>query len=190
MIDSIQHSFRVEYYLHLLGLSYIDPQWPHDINGKGSKFSWPVIKGLVFRYESKRNKELFEKYVLPSQKFHRKHQHHHQKWENPTSGASEEEMKIGAVDTLSSLLDNRYHGKGVYSFDEMEAIIKRNEPYKHRWLWLIHSEMRDLPKPKVETITSLDNIPNIGIPEEIYQKTIELKNEAIKMLREQHGYNL
>ncbi|MBI2482967.1 hypothetical protein HYV74_02175 [Candidatus Uhrbacteria bacterium] len=47
MLHTVQHVYRVEYYLRELGLGAHDPERPHDIVGTGNKFEWQVASGFA-----------------------------------------------------------------------------------------------------------------------------------------------
>ncbi len=127
LISIVKHSSQVEYYLDKLKLGDNDPQRPHDIVGEGNKFSWLVFRGLALQYRSK-DPVFFQNYVLPSIEIHRKGQYYHQMWNYPNPQATADDMKVGAVDALCSLLDNREYQGGAHSFEQIEDIIRRNEP--------------------------------------------------------------
>ena len=79
LLSTLRHSCQVEYYLHQLDLGHNDPQRPHDITGEGNKYTWPVVRGLALEHRSD-DPAFFEEHVLPAIEFHRRHQYHHQKW--------------------------------------------------------------------------------------------------------------
>ena len=102
LLSTVRHSAQVEYYLNKLNWGINDPNRPHDIVGPGNKFSWPVLKGLALQHRSE-DPEFFIKNVLPSIEIHRQ-QFHHQKWNLPNSQATEDELMVGAVDAICSML--------------------------------------------------------------------------------------
>lgn len=187
LLATLKHSCQVEYYLHQLDLGHDDPQRPHDISGEGNKYSWPVVRGLALQQRSD-DPDFFERYVLPSIEYHRRYQYHHQKWNQSAVDATPDDMKVGAVDTLCSLLEPRTYQGGSHSYDQIIAVIKNNEPHKVKWFWMVYSQMKRLEQPDATAITSLANIPNIGLPDELYTHIISQTEEAVSLLRDHCGY--
>jgi hypothetical protein len=187
LLSSLRHSCQVEYYLHRLNLGQRDPQRPHDIVGSGSKYSWSVIEGLALQYRSD-DPEFFERRVLPSIEKHRRNQYHHQKWNYREPPLTVEDMKVGAIDALCSLLDDRRYQNGSHTFEDIIYVIKKNDPYMVKWMWMVYSQMREIPAPDLGAIGSLHSFPNVGISEEMHRRAIELTAEAVEMLRREHRY--
>lgn len=188
LLASLRHSCQVEYYLHELGLRNSDPQRPHDIVGQGNKYSWPVISGMAVQHRS-RDARFFEEYVLPSIELHRKGQYHHQVWNQAHRGINHEGMKkLCAVDALCSLLDDRPYQGGRHTFEQMIPMIKKNEPERAKWFWMVYSQMKGMLLPDIQSITSLQDFPNIGIPKSTYEISREHTLEAVLMLRKERGY--
>ena len=187
LLSTLRHSCQVEYFLNQLDLGHDDPQRPHDIVGPGNKFSWPIIKGLALQNRSD-DPEFFDSYVLPSIELHRSQQYHHQKWNWPNPDASADDMKVGAIDALCSLLDNRIYQGGAHSFDDIVHVIKSNEPHKVKWFWMVYSQMKETRRPPLETITSLEDIPNIGLPDETHGQIVNYTSETVDLLRKTYGY--
>src|SRR3989344_1410181 len=148
LLGTIKHVQHIEYYLEQLQIGKEDPQRPHDIIGAGNKFEWEVIKGFAIQYRD-RTQEFFNKHVTPSLERHRC-QYHHQKWNNPDQTASNEDMKVGAVDAICSLLepDREYQG-GKHTSMEIDAIIEKNPEYKQIWMREIHAEMQRIASPNL-----------------------------------------
>ncbi len=198
LLSTIRHSCLVEYYLHKLNWGNNDDERPHDIIGDGNKFSWPVLKGLSIQDRSE-DPEFFIKHILPSIELHRQ-QYHHQKWNLPSLHDNPEDMEIGAIDAICSLLGYRKYQGGTHTLKEIPEIIKKNqserinllwtlEPERARWMWRAYLHMKKIPMPNVKAIKSLKNIPNIGIPKKTHEKIISRLDETIKILKKQ-GYDL
>ena len=192
LTETLQHSYRVEYFLHLFKIGDNDPQRPHDIIGLGNKFSWEVIKGLALQYRINSFSESYaqkmkKEHIHPAVKFHRRHQYHHQMWNGPSRYADLEDLKVGAVDSLCSLLEDRPYQGGSHSFADIMNIIKENtHPKKVGWMWVMFSRMKVSYCPHFEDIT-LDYIPNLHLSNEIHRKMVDRTKEAIEMLEEK-GY--
>ena len=187
LLSTLRHCCQVEFYLHRLNLGNDDPQRPHDIIGPGNKYLWPVLKGFAVQYRSD-DPEFFHQYVLPVIEIHRQSQYHHQKWNWPNPNANDDDMKVGAIDSLCSLLDDRRYQGGSHSFEDMIRVIKGNEPHQVKWFWMVYSQMKRTASPAFETILSLDDIPNTGLPDEMYCHIVSRTRETVEMLREDHGY--
>ena len=188
LTGTVRHVQHIEYYLEKLQLGKEDHQRPHDIIGTGNKFEWEVIRGFAIQYRDRRQ-EHFDLYVLPSLERHR-HQYHHLKWNNQNPNATDEDMKVGAVDALCSLLepDREYQG-GIHNATQINDIIKKNPEHKRHWLKYIHAEMQKIESPNLNLITSLHDFPNIGINQATYDILRARVHDTLKMLQE-HGYHI
>jgi len=188
LIGIIRHVQHIEYYLENLQFGSEDPQRPHDIIGYGNKFEWEVIRGFAIQYRD-RSPEFFGRYVAPSLERHRC-QYHHQKWNNPNPYATDEDMKVGAVDAVCSLLeaDRAYQG-GKHTPTQIDEIIEKNSENKRPWLRQIHTEIRRIEQPNLQLIENLRDFPNIGINADAYNTLRGRVSDTKKML-EKHGYKL
>ena len=188
ILGTIKHVQHIEYYLERLQMGKEDPQRPHDIMGYGNKFEWEVIQGFALQYRD-RSQEHFDCYVLPSLERHRC-QYHHLKWNNPNPKATDEDMKVGAVDAVCSLLepDRAYQG-GKHTSKEIEIIIDKNPEHKRSWLREIHTEMQKIEPPPLQIITSLHHFPNMGINVATYDTLRGRVEDTLKMLQD-YGYCL
>lgn len=193
LLSTLRHSCHLEYFLDKLNLGKDDPERPHDIVGLGNKYDWLTIRGFALQYRVP--KVDFNHYILPSLNFHRQ-QYHHRKWNNsdendltkPFSGASRDDMLVGALDTICSLLEDRQYQGGIHKYDQIIEIIRQNPPHKIPWLLDILPKMRLLNQPNINAITRLDNFPNIGLSKGTYLLIVEKTHEAVELLRERYGY--
>jgi len=188
VLTTLRHCCQVEFYLHALDIGHQDPQRPHDIVGLGNKYSWEVIKGLSLTSRNT-DPEFFEQCVLPAITYHRTFQFHHQKWNPPAPDATREDMMVGAIDAMCSMLEDRAYQGGKHNFEEIIDIVKINAPHKVKWFWMVYSQMKSNGIPDVERIQSLDRIPNIGLPEKRYGEIVERVQETRVML-DQMGYHI
>ena len=188
MLSTLRHCVQVEYYLHALDLGRDDPQRPHDITGEGNKYAWSVVKGLALQNRSD-DPTFFERHVLPSIELHRRHQYHHQKWNQSDPSATPDDMKVGAVDTLCSLLEPRGYQGGTHSYDEIIGVIKNNEPHKVKWFWMVYSQMKQMEEPDLAVITSLSDIPNPCLPPAMHARIVTSTAKALDLLRDDCGYS-
>lgn len=189
LLESVRHSCMVEFYLHALDLGSHDPQRPHDITGKGSKLSWPVVMGLALQYRSD-DPVFFESYVLPSIEYHRKNQYHHQMWNGPDPDASDEDMKVGAIDSLCSMRDCRAYQGGEHSFEEVIHRIKDNEPERMKWFWMVYSMMKQVDAPDFSVIVSIYNLPSLGLPDDMHRRIQYQVDDSVRVLRHMHGFDV
>ncbi len=186
MLSMLQHSCNVEYFLNTFGLQSNDPERPHDLVGVGNKFEWDVIKGLALQYRTP--KVDFDKYILPSLKIHRQ-QYHHKKWNGVGNSrvltlgpnASIVDMIVGAIDATCSHREDRSYQGGILTYDEIENISRNRGS---AWMLEVIPEMRRIKQPSLELISSLSDFPNIGVGDEIYERTRTRTNEAVSELRE------
>jgi hypothetical protein len=194
LLGTVRHVQHIEYFLERMGLGLgqsRDPQRPHDIIGTGNKFSWPVISGLALQYrDSRHGNEIFKEHVLPSIEKHRE-QYHHQRWNQPCRHANALDMKLGAADAICSLreVDRTYNG-GKHSYGEIGDIVReKSQAHTVPWIMDLIPVMREIPQPNLELITSLDNIPNLGVSAETYDIINERLQETLKMLKQEQNYN-
>ena len=170
LLATLRHSCHVEYYLYRLNFGENDPQRPHDIEGPGNKYSWETVKGMALSGRAGIN---FEKYILPSLEIHRQQQHHHQMWNKPYPKGVDDDMRLGAVDAICSLLEPRTYQGGTHSFQDIPKIIEQTMEHKKKWMYEILSKMEAIKVPEIERIINLENIPNIGLPDKIYQSILQ-----------------
>lgn len=187
--QTIKHVYNVEYFLCRLDIGEGDPQRPHDIVGEGNKFEWEVIKGLSLQYRNS-DKDFFKKYIKPAIDRH-EIQYHHIKFNQPNPEATDDDMKLGAVDAICSRRepDREYQG-GQHTYEQIEEIIHSNPPHKIPWLKMMLPKMKTMHQPDLEVLSNLDNIPNIGIPIEMNDAILARIQETFNMLRVDHGYNI
>ena len=166
--ETIRHSAHVEYYLEHLGLGKDDPQRPHDIVGSGNKLEWEVAKGMFLLYANP--KPDFNDYILPSIEKHRRGQHHHQMWNlpdpsdssRPNPKASINDLLVGAVDAVCSMIESRVYAGGKdqneengkpYSWEDIEADgLAKFDPHKRPYVAVIVQQMKALPRLDVGEI--------------------------------------
>lgn len=180
IFETVKHSNHVEYYLNELGLGERDPERPHDLVGPGNKLEWDIIKGMALNYRTP--KVDFIKYILPSIEIHRQ-QYHHRMWNYPNPKATKEDMFVGAVDAVCSLLENRDYQGGSHNWEKIEDIlINRNPPHKIESVKLILPKMRKVPLPNLEDIPNVFILPNIGVDRGIYLKMRKRIDKAVENL--------
>jgi hypothetical protein len=191
LIETLRHSFRVEYYLSQLGIFNHDPERPHDVNGLHNKFEWEIIKGIALQYREGIDCEAF---IKPAVELHRT-QYHHRMWNNPdpeniaypNPQASEEDMLTGAVDAICSLMENRPHQPKVESYYDAVHYIRKRHIHQALWAFDVADEMENIKKPDLEAITSFHEFPNPGVNQKIYEKIRSCVKDAIDSLKQQ-GY--
>lgn len=188
LLSTLRHSIRMELCLQAMGIGVRDPQRPHDIVGEGNKFEWGVIEGF-----STENRPGIDHYthVIPALTRHRI-QYHHAKWNHENSGATDDDMMVGATDSVCSLLENRPYQGGSHSVEDISSIIEnRNPPYRRPWMTKALDEVKKLQLPDLSQINRLDWIPNLGLPPETYGAIVKKgARETILMLKQDHGYKM
>lgn len=198
LFDVRNHTLRVEYFCDRLGVGTSDPQRPHDIMGKGNKLSWDVIKGLALHYRSPAAEILspfFQKHIQPSLEFHRHYQYHHQMWNHYHPDATADNLKMGAVDAICSLLEDRPYQGGEHSYDQIAAIAEKDPHHQRQWMMLITREMKKIEQPIISPVVvsgqkELLLFTNPGISAEADMIIRERLQETLQMLRQDHGYIL
>jgi len=190
--EVVKHSNHVEYYLHELNLGSKDPERPHDLVGKYNKFDWEVLNGMALTY---REGVDFEKYILPSIEKHR-NQYHHQMWNNYNTRATEEDLFVGVIDTVCSMLERRvYSGedeklgrKKSWSVIE-DVLYNKSSEYKIAPAKILLPEIRKITRPKLNLIKDIYDFPNIGIDKKIYDK-IKERIDSVTTDLEKKGYKM
>lgn len=194
MKEVVKHSNHVEYYLFKLGLGQNDSDRPHDLIGKYNKFDWEVLRGLALVYRKGDNLD-FDKYILPSIELHR-NQYHHQMWNYDNPNATKQDLFVGVVDTICSMLEKRVysgedekHGRKK-SWSVIEDVLYNKSPeHKVAPAKIIFPQLREISRPKLSLIKNIYDFPNIGIDEVIYDKMKIRINETTLDL-ERRGYKL
>jgi hypothetical protein len=188
LLGTLRHVQHIEYYLERLGVGKEDPQRPHDIMGFGNKLEWEVMSGFALQYRD-RSPAFFSAYIIPSLERHRC-QYHHVKWNAPNPQATSEDMKLGAVDAICSLLepDREYQG-GRHSASQIDDIIEGNPGYKQAWMREVHKEMKRIEAPPLHRIAGLRSFPNVGIVGSTYETIRGRMHDTLAELAER-GYLL
>jgi len=194
LIETIRHSYHIEYYLYKLNIDNPDDnERPHDLVGPGNKFEWDVASLFAIQYRSS-EANYFQNNIYPALKRHRL-QYHHRKWNDPnpknpnihSEDASELDMRIGAIDSLCSLREKRIYQGGKHSWSQVESICYKNPPHKIPYLLKMLPLMRQIPEPNIEIIDDLNDVPNIDIPTLIH-KTIQNRIFEMKLDFKKYGY--
>lgn len=191
------HTLRVEYFCERLGVGSSDPQRPHDIRGKGNKLSWDVMKGLALHYRSpagRMSSPFFQQHIQPALEFHRYHQYHHQMWNCHNPKATADNLKMGAVDAVCSLLENRLYQGGSHSYDQIAAIAEEDPLHQREWMIVMTTEMRKIEQPFIPAVIGKEKelllFTNPGISAETDAIIRERFRETLQMLRQDHSYKL
>ena len=193
-LSTLRHVVSVEFVLDELQIGSSDPQRPHDIMGEGNKFQENVLFGLAMQYDEMQCK----RHVCPALQLHRQGQVHHQMWNGPNPAASEDALKLGAVDAVCSLLEDRAYQGGRHTYEqiEQEVIPKNQKPIQKQYLGVILSEMKKIELPKVELITSLhlpeiqEQLNNIGLPKNTKAIICDRSRDVLHQLLERYNIRL
>src|SRR3989344_2426158 len=190
MLDDLRHSLEVEYYAAALGIeSPDDNERPHDLEGRHSKYDLPVLERLAL--EQRTQTREVNALVLEGINMHRG-QYHHRMWnsDNAPDGA----MRLAAVDSICSKLQPRIKIEGgshdgiIYSLDDgrIDGDLRGTPKQIDYMVWALN-QMRQVRRPDLQSVTSLISFPNIGIPRDLYHKTINRTRETIDAAT-QKGY--
>jgi len=189
MLSTLRHSTNFHYYATHYGIGLKDPERPHDLVGSGNKYEWEVIRGLALMFREGSSESPLQELIYASRERHRK-QYHHVKGngDRPNPNATEEDMKVWALDTACAILENRPYDIPVHDYEEVSRRFNTFPEHKRKWAGRIIPKIRALPQPKLELITNLNDFPKIdGISDDIYDAIVERTRSAVKMLRER-GY--
>jgi hypothetical protein len=179
LVDTLQHSCRVEYYACKLGINEPDAERPHDLIGEGNKFEERVLSRLALQF--KQPEVDCHEYVYPGVELHRHGQRHHRKWNGKhlVKDATAYDLELGAVDTICALLEDRHYQGGTHSYRQIGEIILDNPLHKRLVLENVLGRMRKVLPPNFTAIVSPEDFPNIGLPEERYQQIREIARKAV-----------
>jgi hypothetical protein len=186
LFNTLRHCCRVEYYFTIHDVAKNDPQRPHDITKKGSKYSIPVLMGLALQ---DRNDDplFFEKYVLPSIKEHQRLQYHHRKWNRQNPHSTNDDLLAGGIDTICSIIDYRKYNGGAHPLNEVLQFIRTKESHQIKWILQAYEMIKGDPEPNIQSITSLENIPDVGVS--LYNDIVKKTHDIVTLLRKNYGYS-
>jgi hypothetical protein len=195
LLLALKHSTHWEYFANLLNIGAGDPERPHDLVGPGNKLEYEVANGLALQLREPLGPWM--QYVMRSRQIHRQ-QYHHQYGNGPDPNdprkphpkSTEDSMSVIALDAICSLRENRKYLGGMHTYEQITPEFFKNEPHKLPRIIEVKSLMEKQPQPRLQDITDLFTIPNIGLPERTYEAIIKRRDEAVKVLRAEHGYIL
>ncbi len=188
IFDTSIHVMHIEYFLNQLQVGKNDPQRPHDIIGPGNKFEWLVIQGLASQYLPK-GEIRYLSHIKASLDLHRQ-QFHHQQWNFHSTTATDDCLKLGAVDTICSLLENRPYQGGKHTYHEIYYIVSENPDSKFFTLDTIIKEMQKIKQPPLDRLLSLREFPNIGIPAQSYDVLTTRIQETLTHLNQEYNLDI
>lgn len=187
---TLRHVCNVEYYLHQLDISTLDPERPHDLVGPGNKFEWSVIRGFALH---RREDIDFETHVMPSLLDHRR-QYHHRMWNDPHPSdearpnpeASDSDMNVGAIDALCSLREPRDYQGGMHDWQQVIEVSRKNPLHKVPWMLDMIPHMQRVVDPDLRVL-SLDQVPNIGLSAAIHAEIVQHLKDTMRHLFGKRG---
>lgn len=191
LMEILRHSQSVHYFAKMFRLKDLKDPVPHDMEGEGNKLEWSIFRSLALQYrDPKVNPKI---HICPYVKIHRK-VYHHQIWQDENMqtelNPSYDDLRFSAIDAISAQTEDRPYKGGKHTYEEAEKRLINNPKHKLRWIKEMLPRMRKVPQPRIELITNFDSFPNIGIPDEIYDKMVYKITNFIAFLREDKGYIL
>jgi hypothetical protein len=192
---AIKHSSNVEYFANILGVGKEDSERPHDLVGPGNKLEYEVANGLALQLREPLGPWM--QYVMRSRQVHRQ-QYHHRFGNGPDPNdrtkmhptSTEDSMRMIAIDAICALRENRKYLGGSHTYTQITPELFQDQPHKIPWILEMKSQMEKLPQPRISEITDLFYVPNIGIPDSTYEAILARRDEAVDVLRKEHGYLL
>lgn len=184
VLDIIRHSLHVEYYCNQLNVGSEDLQRPHDISGDGNKFELSVLYGLAIAKRDD-SEDYFDKYILPSIQKHRRGQTHHI-MNMYNSQSSQDQIDIATIDAICSRTEHREYQEDISDFAKLIKMFKKSERGYQVWAkscWKISSSMGKIRPPNLDYVVSIDNFPNVGVDNKIYERILLRVDETIHGLR-------
>ena len=107
-------------------------------------------------------------------------------WNGPSPQATQEDLLVGAVDTICSQLENRRYQNGSHSYEEIPDVMKKSHQKQKEAVMIIFPEMQKLEQPKLERLINLLEFPNIGLSDEAYEE-IFLRTQEVTILFKAFG---
>jgi hypothetical protein len=181
----LKHSCAVEYYSAQLGIKAQEIERPHDIAGKNNKFEPEIMKRLALEYHTPAVN--CSDYIPSALRLHRQ-QYHHQIWNGTIKAdAPEADLQLSAIDAICSQREDRKHHGGGHTFEQIAVIIEDNPQNKVKIMREMLQRMREVVEPRVDLITSLDDFPNVGIPEEKYYAAREIAGNTARYIKSNYS---
>jgi len=194
LIATVKHVYHVEYFLNEIGVGRDDPERPHDIVGVGNKFEWQVLHGFALQHRNHGSN--VKPFVEESLRLHRQ-QYHHRKWNNYNpfdltcrGTVSTDDMIVGAIDAVCSLLEDREYQGGRHDYDDVRILAGRNPDIRAYWMRTVADEMQRIVQPRIHLITSLHSIPNIGVDRHVHDAILARTDDEIRFLENECGYKI
>lgn len=186
ILHTATHAYHIEYFLQRLQIGSEDPDRPHDIVHKGSKFDWEAVKGFALQFR-KDGRKLYHPEIMASREYHRQ-QYHHQKWNQFYPNATPDALELGAVDAVCSLREDRGYHEGPYTYKQIEKIANENPIHKVAWMKYAISEMKKIKQPNLAEITCFSKIPKEGITSQTHDIIIGRAHETLHDLEQKLDY--
>ena len=185
VVVMLKHSCAVEYYLTQLGIKAQEIERPHDISGKNNKFEPEIMERLALEYHTPAVN--CSDYVPSALRLHRQ-QYHHCIWNGTIKAdAPIADLQLSAIDAICSQREDRKHHGGEHTFDQIAVIIEDNPQNKVKIMKEMLQRMRGVAEPRIDLITSLNDFPNIGIPEEKYGAAREIAANTARYIRSHYS---
>lgn len=192
MLKTTKHSFTMEYYMKLFSFGKNDEQRPHDLVGRGNKFQWEVLscfalESRVFKDNPEYNPRV--KPLIYEARARHRLQYHHKMWNFNNSHATEEDLLVGALDSVCALREaDRLYNGGAKTFDQIREIAKKDP--KGEWILRVTDMVEAAESPELDRIESLVKFSNIGIDPVIYDITLGRVGKTMIRLKQDFGYDL
>lgn len=204
ILNKLNHSLVVEYFINFLKMGDYDRQRPHDLVGPGNKFVWAVMKRLSLQDRVDYSKDdyvndpIFKNYILKGIIFHRRYQGHHEGcgWNNGVYGnglnscdIEGKDLSVYGVSGIDAIVSNMGEDRPWQSGEDIVKIIndtrKKGQPNKAdvmEQLWFLMARHVGIAKSKeLRSLSELsENVFNL--PLDIYDSIVQRTNYVLEML--------
>ena len=196
-LEVFRHIFHTHYYFEKGGVRLRADQDLHDKD----KLLDEGIKGrLALEYCRGRAgyencDDIIEDRIQLAVRKHRNSQYHHMIWAGKIDNPRPDDYMEGAIDIICTILEKRpYYARIGLSADSLEEISDEPERFilnfmngdkveKLPYVLQALSIMRDIKRPKLEIISSLENMPNIGISHGLYERLTCLRDFELQNIK-------
>ncbi|MBI4983699.1 hypothetical protein HZC32_03585 [Candidatus Woesearchaeota archaeon] len=119
-------------------------------------------------------------------------QYHHRMWngEQPHPDACDQDMILGAVDTICTYLEPRKYNGGARTFQEIRKLneIKINAGFKQFWIKQVLLEMEKIGQLNLDSLADVDDLPSQldFLPEYRYDQIKAKIGETVARVKENY----
>jgi hypothetical protein len=196
-LEAFRHIFHTHYYFERCGVILRADQ---DLHDKDKLLDGWIKNRLALEYCRGRPgyedcEEGIERAIRQAVKKHRSTQYHHKIWMGEVENPRLNDYMEGAIDIICTILERRpYYARRGLSAGSLGEILENptrfivnfiNEDKVEKLPYIMQalSLIRDIERPRLETINSLQDIPNIGVSPGVYERLICLRDLELQNIK-------